>query len=105
MHKAKRIFIVADISCNPVKMFVNAMRKLSKGFIRLGHDVEIFSYRKALFSLSPIKSKTFTERFFKSRVILRGQRSADDSSTEDSALRVPQSAIDNRGGEWFDPVG
>ncbi len=36
MQKAKRIFIVADVTYNPVKMFVNAMRKLTKGFIRLG---------------------------------------------------------------------
>ena len=68
MQKVKRIFIVADIGYKPVKMFVNAMRKLAKGFIRLGHDVEIFSYRKALFNLSPIKSKSFASRFFKSKV-------------------------------------
>jgi len=68
MNNVKRIFIVADITYSPVKMFLNAMRKLSKGFVRLGHDVEIFSYRKALFYLSPIKSKTFATRFYKSRV-------------------------------------
>jgi len=68
MSKSKRIFIVADISYNPVKMFVNAMRKLAKGLIRLGHDVEIFSYRNAILSMSPLKSKTFAARFFKSQV-------------------------------------
>ncbi len=68
MKKVKRIFIVADAGYNPVKMFVNAMRKLGKCFIRLGHDVEIFSYRNAIFNLSPIKSKTFATRFFKTRV-------------------------------------
>ena len=68
MQKPKRIFIVADVGYNPVKMFLNAMRKLGKGFVRLGHDVEIFSYRNAIFNLSPIKSKTFSRLFFKSKV-------------------------------------
>jgi len=67
MSRAKRIFIVADITYNPVKMFIDQTRKLAKGFIRLGHDVYIFSYRTALFNLSPIKSKSFAERFFKSQ--------------------------------------
>jgi spore maturation protein CgeB len=68
MSKAKRIFIVADIVYNPAKMYLNAMRKLAKGWIRLGHDVEIFSYRSAIFNLSPIKSKKFAYRFYKSQV-------------------------------------
>ncbi len=68
MNKSKRIFIVADIVYNPVKMYLNAMRKLAKGWIRLGHDVEIFSYRSAIFNLSPIKSKKFAYRFYKSQV-------------------------------------
>ncbi len=68
MHKPKRIFIVADIVYKPAKMYLNAMRKLAKGWIRLGHDVEIFSYRRAIFNLSPIKSKKFAYRFYKSQV-------------------------------------
>ncbi len=67
MHKPKRIYIVADIVYNPAKMYLNAMRKLAKGWIRLGHDVEIFSYRNAIFNLSPIKSKNFAYRFYKSK--------------------------------------
>jgi len=68
MGKAKRIFIVADISYNPVKMFVNETGKLAKGFIRLGHDVNVFSYRFALLQSSPIKSRSFAARFFGARV-------------------------------------
>lgn len=67
MSKPKRICIVADIVYNPAKMYLNAMRKLAKGWIRLGHDVEIFSYRNAIFNLSPIKSKKFAYRFYKSK--------------------------------------
>ena len=68
MNKSKRIFVIADIGYNPVKMYLNVMRKLAKGWIRLGHDVEIFSYRSAIFNLSPIKNKKFAYRFYKSQV-------------------------------------
>lgn len=68
MNKAKRIFIVADVKNNPIKMFLDQMPKLAKGFVRLGHDVRIFSYCNALLQLSCLKSKTFARRFFKSRV-------------------------------------
>ena len=68
MQKLKRIFIVADISYKPIKMYLNAMRKLAKGFIRLGHDVEIFSYRQALYYFSPLKSKSFAAFYCKTKV-------------------------------------
>lgn len=67
MSKPKRIFIITDISYNHVKMFLDQMHKLSKGFIRLGHDARIFSYRKALLHKNPLKSKTFSKYFFKSK--------------------------------------
>lgn len=67
MQKIRRILIITDISYNPVKMFLDQMHKLSKGFIRLGHDARIFSYRKALLHKNPLKSKTFSKYFFKSK--------------------------------------
>lgn len=68
MDKAKRIFIVADISYKAIKMFLDQMPKLAKGFIRLGHDVRLFSYCNALAAASPFKSKTLTAGFYKSKV-------------------------------------
>lgn len=68
MAKARRIFIIADIGYNPIKMFLDQMHKLSKGLIRLGNDARIFSYSGALRQLSPLKSKTFSKHFFKSRL-------------------------------------
>lgn len=68
MAKAKRIFIVADISSKSIKMVLNQMPKLAKGLIRLGHDARIFSYCDALRQLSPVKSKTITSRLYKSKV-------------------------------------
>jgi hypothetical protein len=66
-NKVKRIFIVADVTYNPIKMFLSPLPKSVKGFIREGHDVYVFSYRTALFQESPLKSKSFAARFYKER--------------------------------------
>lgn len=68
MTKPKRIYIIADIKYKPIKMFLEPMLKLAKGFIRLGNDVRLFSYCGALSEISPLQSKTFAKLFFKSRV-------------------------------------
>ncbi|MFC1677251.1 glycosyltransferase [Planctomycetota bacterium] len=68
MANTKRIFIIGDISDKPIKMFLNQMPKLAKGFIRLGHDARCFSYCNALERMSPFKSRTITRRFYKSKV-------------------------------------
>ena len=68
MTKVNRIFIVADVSHKPIKMFLDQMHKLAKGFVRLGHDVRLFSYCNVLAQQSPLKSRTFSEFFFKSKV-------------------------------------
>ncbi|MBN2180323.1 MAG: glycosyltransferase family 1 protein [Sedimentisphaerales bacterium] len=68
MNKAKRICIITDLSNKPIKMFSDQTLKLAKGFIRLGHDVRFFSYCDALSQISPFKSKTFSEFFYKKRV-------------------------------------
>jgi spore maturation protein CgeB len=67
MQNIKRILLITDISYNPVKMFLDQMHKLAKGFVRLGHDVRVFSYRKALLHKNPSKSKTLSKYFFKSK--------------------------------------
>ncbi len=68
MHQSKRIFIVYDLKQTAIKTFVDQVPKLTKGFIRLGHDVRIFSYCSALAEASPLKSKTLSGLFYKSRV-------------------------------------
>jgi spore maturation protein CgeB len=67
MNKAKRIFVVYGMNYNPVKLFFQT-QKLIKGFIRLGYDVLPFNYDRALLELSVFKSKTLSERLYKSRV-------------------------------------
>jgi hypothetical protein len=68
LAKAKRIFIIADIKHKAIKTFVDQMPKLAKGFIRLGHDVRIFSYCSVLSQISPSKSKTLSKVLFKPKV-------------------------------------
>ncbi|MBN2313746.1 MAG: glycosyltransferase [Sedimentisphaerales bacterium] len=67
MSRSKRIFIVFGMNYNPLKMLSQA-RKLPKGFIRLGHDVETFNYDRTLLELSRFKSKALSERLHKSKV-------------------------------------
>jgi hypothetical protein len=67
MPNSKRILIVGDVSYNPVKMFLSQVMKLTKGFIRLGNDVRIFSYYNAITQASRFKSKTLSVSLYKSR--------------------------------------
>ena len=68
MTKPKRTYIVSDIKYQSKKVFVDQIPKLAKGFIRLGHEFEIVSYSRVFRKLSPLKSKTFSAKLFKSRV-------------------------------------
>ena len=66
--KPLKILIVADTSYKPIKMYLDQMPKLTKGFLRLGHDVRIFSYCGALQSLTPFRSKSLTKYLYKTKV-------------------------------------
>jgi hypothetical protein len=68
MSRSKRIFIVADVKYKSIKTFVDQMPKLSKGLIRLGHDVRTFSYCNAISHVSFIKSRTLSKLLSKHRV-------------------------------------
>ncbi len=68
MPAAKRIFIIADFSHKPVKLLRNQHMKMTKGFIRLGHDVRLFSYDNALMEVSRFKSRTLAGYFDKQKL-------------------------------------
>ena len=65
---SKRILIITDQNPKPIKMFLDQMPKLAKGFIRLGHDVRIFNHLQSLRALSPFKSRSLSSRFYKKKV-------------------------------------
>lgn len=67
MSGTRRIFMVGDIAYDPVMLFKEQLTKLSKGFIRLGHDVRLFSYSGAISQLSPFKGKKLSRFFYKKK--------------------------------------
>lgn len=68
MTKAKRIFLISDMKQKVTKTFVDQIPKLAKGFIRLGHDVRLFSYCNVMRQMSPLKSKSLSAFLFKPKV-------------------------------------
>ena len=65
MCKSKRIFVVADFKDESPQSIRIERRRWVKGFIRLGHDVQRFSYRNIMLQSSLIKNKKFAQLFAK----------------------------------------
>jgi len=67
MQKAKRIFVIADFKDeSPMSVHIQS-RMWIKGLLRLGHDVQRFSYRNVMMQCSPFPSKRFAKLFAKKR--------------------------------------
>ncbi len=70
MPKAKRIFVIADFKDEkPWSIFLEE-RRLVKALIRLGHDVQRFSYRNIMMQCSPFPSKRIARHFGKNKADL-----------------------------------
>ncbi len=69
MHKAKRIFAIADFKDESPRAVFIEERRIVKGLIRLGHDVQRFSYRNILTQFNPFSGKHF--RRFMPRFVRR----------------------------------
>ncbi|MFC1739006.1 glycosyltransferase [Planctomycetota bacterium] len=65
MQRPKRIFIIGSFKDESPQTIRIERRHWIKGFIRLGHDVQRFSYRNIMLQSSWIKSKKFAKRFAK----------------------------------------
>jgi hypothetical protein len=68
MSKAKRIFFIADTKEFTDKLLKNEDRRLIKGLIRAGHDVQVFNYRDAFLQGGLFMSMRFTRRLCKTAV-------------------------------------
>ncbi len=68
MKLSRKILILSDTGYNPVKMYLDQMPKLAKGFVRLGHDVRHISYCGLLSQLSPFKSRSLSQFLYKKKV-------------------------------------
>jgi len=69
MYKAKRIFCVEDTKEFTPKLLKMEHRRYVKGFIRLGHDVQVFGYRNAFFSAGPILSARCARKWCKTHIV------------------------------------
>lgn len=67
MTKAKRIFVIADFKDESPRSVHIQPRMWVKGLLRLGHDIQRFSYRNVMIQASPFPSKSFARRFAKKK--------------------------------------
>ncbi len=67
MCKSKRIFVIADFKDESPRSIHIQSRMWVKGLLRLGHDVQRFSYRNVMIQASPFPSKRFARRFAKKK--------------------------------------
>ena len=63
MAKSKRIFMISDFKNESAKSIRMQPRMWLKGFLRLGHDVQQFSYRNIMIQCSPFPSKRIARNF------------------------------------------
>lgn len=78
MPNAKRVFVIANFKEESPQSVRIERRRWIKGLIRLGHDVQRFSYRNIMQQASLIKNKRFVQRFAKKRtddILLQNVRS------------------------------
>jgi len=67
MQKMRRILIVADFKDESPKSIRMQQRMWIKGLLRLGHDVQRFSYRSIMLQCSPFPGKRFAQYFAKKK--------------------------------------
>ena len=67
MQKAKSIFVIADFKDEEPKSIRIQPRMWVKGLLRLGCDVQTFSYRNIMMQCSPLPSKRIARNFAKKK--------------------------------------
>jgi len=68
MGRAKRILMIDDMKDYTDKFLLSGLRKVAKGYVRLGHDVWMFNYGGAFRQVAPIKSRLLSRRHCKGQV-------------------------------------
>jgi len=67
MQKMRRILIVGDFKDESAKSIRMQPRMWLKGLLRLGHDVQRFSYRNIMMQCSPFPGKRIARHFAKKK--------------------------------------
>lgn len=68
MSGPKRILFVADSKDYTDKLLLTDIRKRVKGFLRLGHDTQVFSPNLAMSGLGPVRQGAWVRAFYKPRM-------------------------------------
>ncbi len=63
----QKVLFISDMSHKPVKMFLDQIPKLAKGFIRLGLDVRHIYYNSLIRQFSPFKSRKLSAKLYKNK--------------------------------------
>jgi len=63
------VFFVADTKDFTPKLFLDALRKYVKGFVRLGHDTQVFSCNLAVSFVNPIRWPALSRVYFRKRAV------------------------------------
>lgn len=69
MSRPKRILCVGDSKDFTGKLFISLIRKYQKGFIRLGHDVQVFDFRGAFRTARGVMGMRVARRLCKNYIV------------------------------------
>jgi spore maturation protein CgeB len=116
MAKIQRVFLIADFKDELPQSIRIERRHWAKGFIRLGLDVQRFSYRNIMEQLSPIRSRRVAARWGKPRadealveqvrnyhpdlVLLLAMKSLDAATVAAVRAAAPDAAVVGRDVDW-----
>ncbi len=70
MTKAKRIFVIGDFKDESPKSVFIEERRLAKYLVRIGNDIQVFSYRNIMMQCSPFPGKRIAMYLAKSKADL-----------------------------------
>ena len=116
MAKIQRVFLIADFKDELPQSIRIERRHWAKGFVRLGLDVQRFSYRNIMEQLSPVKSRRVAARWGKRRaddalieqvehyhpdlVLLLAMKSLDPATIARVRAAAPSAAVVGRDVDW-----
>lgn len=116
-----RIAILGDFKHDHLRNTQMVDRKLHKGLVRNGHDVMPVSFRNLMMQLSPVPSKRWAERWFKSRaerccfslledyqpeiILILSFRNIDSATLQEFRRRLPQAKLWGWYADTIDAIG
>ena len=117
MSACKRIFAISDFNLHKPSGIRLERRRWVKGLLRLGHDVQMFSYRDVMRSCSPIRKKSIAKLFAKNKadeiiiemikhhnpdiILILTMKDLDQKSIDGMKAVAPNAIWVGRDVDWF----